>query len=227
MPSNADVLARVPLFRDLSPTDLTAIAPRFREDHFPRDAYIFYEADPAERFWVVKDGQVKIVKNGEGGKEIVIEVIPPGEMFGGAAMLMTHQPATAQALAPATALSLSRDEYKRLLRDYPPVSVRVIEMLGERLLGVIRMRMMISERVERRIAHILLKLASKFGEETGEGWAIQASLSRQDIADLADTTIETAIRVMSRFRKDGLVKTLRGGYVVIVDREALRRVGGE
>jgi CRP/FNR family transcriptional regulator len=106
------------------------------------------------------------------------------------------------------------------------VAVRVIEMLGDRLMGVIRMRMMISERVERRIAHILLKLAAKFGEETAEGWVIRTSLTREDIAELADTTVETAIRVMSRFNKGGLVKTLRGGYVVLLDRAALQKIGG-
>ncbi len=226
MPSHADTLARVPLFRDLTPPQLAEAALRFRADRFVRDAYIFHEGDAAERFWTVKDGQVKIVKYGEGGREIVIEVIPPGEVFGGSVMLMTHQPATAQALSDAATLSLSISEYKQLLRDYPAVGVRVIEMLGERLLGVIRMRAIASQRVERRIAYVLLKLAAKFGEERQEGWAINASLSRQDIAELSDTTLETAIRVMSKFRQEEWARTLRGGYVVIVDREALRKIGG-
>ena len=221
MASTADVLAHVPLFRELTPGELAVIAPRFREDRFERDAAIFHEGDEAVRFWVVKDGQVKIVKYAEGGKEIMIELIPPGEMFGGAAMLMPHQPATARALSPAVTLSLSIDEYRRLLREYPAVAVRVIEMLGQRLHGVIRMRAMASERVERRIAHILLKLAGKAGRETEEGLLIGLSLSRQDIAELAGTTTETAIRVMSHFRQEGWVKTLRGGYVVITNRVAL------
>jgi CRP/FNR family transcriptional regulator len=225
MAATAEILAQIPLFRDLSSADLTAIASRFGEDRFKRDDFIFHEGDPAARFWVVKDGQVKIVKYGEPGKEIVIEVIPPGEVFGGATMLMPRQPATAQALSDATTLSLAVDEYKRLLRDYPTVAVRVVEILGDRLLGVIQMRAMASERTERRVAHILLKLASKFGEDTAEGCLIRARLSRQDIAELSDTTLETAIRIMSKFRSQGLVKTLRGGYIVITDREALRRLG--
>jgi len=225
MVATAEILAQIPLFRDLSSADLTAIASRFGEDRFKRDDFIFHEGDPAARFWVVKDGQVKIVKYGEPGKEIVIEVIPPGEVFGGATMLMPRQPATAQALSDATTLSLAVDEYKRLLRDYPAVAVRVVEILGDRLLGVIQMRAMASERTERRVAHILLKLASKFGEDTAEGCLIRTRLSRQDIAELSDTTLETAIRIMSKFRSQGLVKTLRGGYIVITDREALRRLG--
>ena len=222
MPSSAEVLAQVRLFHDLSASELAAAAARFREDAFAPNAVVFREGDAAVRFWIVKSGQIKIVKYGEGGKEIVLEVVPPGEVFGGAAMLMPQQPATAQALAAAVTLSLTLDEYKALLRDFPAVAVRVIEMLGERMMGVIRMRMLVSERVERRIAHILLKLAAKFGEETVDGWLISTSLTREDIAELSDTTIETAIRTMSRFSKDGLVKTLRGGYVVILDRRRLQ-----
>lgn len=226
MPTTADVLAQVHLFHALSPSALAALALWFREDQFDRDAFIFRESDPAARFWIVKDGQVKIVKYGERGKEIVVEVIPPGEVFGGATMLMPRHPATAQALSHVAVLSLPLDEYKRLLQEYPVVGVRVIEMLGQRMASLIQMRAMAGERVERRIAHILLKLASKFGEESEAGCVIRTSLTRQDIADLADTTVETSIRVMSRFSKQGLIKTLRGGYVVILDREALRQISG-
>jgi CRP-like cAMP-binding protein len=224
--NNLDVRTLVPLFRDLTPDELADVASRFREDNFDEDACIFYEGALVERFWVVKDGQVKIIKHGEDGKETVIEVIPPGEMFGGGALLLTHHPGTAQALSNLTTLSLPVEEYKLLLQEYPALALRVIGALGERLLSVVDTRVMASERVERRIAHILLKLASKCGEESEGGWRITLSLSRQDIADLSDTTIETAIRVMSKFRKEGLVKTLRGGYVVILDREGLREVGG-
>ena len=223
---NADVLAYVPLFAGVNRSDLAAIASRFRADRFARDACIFREGDPASRFWIVGDGQVKIVKYNEGGKEIIIEVISPGEVFGSATMLMSHQPATAQALSEATTLSLSLHEYKLLLHDYPAVGVHVIEMLGERLRGVIGMRMMISERVERRIAHILLKIASKCGTETEAGWTIGMSLSRHDIAEIADTTTETAIRVMSKFSKANWIKTLPGGYVVILEPDTLQRLIG-
>jgi CRP-like cAMP-binding protein len=226
MVSRAETLARVPLFQCLSPTQLEAVAARFREDRFARDHLIFNEGETSARFWVVSEGQVKIVKYGESGKEIVVEVISPGEVFGGATMLIPRQPATAMALSDVAVLSLPVDDYKQLLREHPVVAVQVIETLGERMQGFIRMRAMAGERVERRIAHILLKLAHKFGEKTEAGWVIRAGLTRQDIAELADTTVETAIRVMSRLRKEGVVRTLRGGYVVILDRRALQDLAG-
>jgi CRP-like cAMP-binding protein len=226
MTTNAEVLAQVPLFQPLSPSELAAVAAWFRQDNYEHEACLFREGDSSVRFWVVSEGQVKIVKYGEGGKEIVVEVISPGEVFGGATMLIPDQPATAFALSDVTTLSLALDDYRRLLAEHPAVAVRVIELLGERMQGFIRMRALAGERVERRVAHILLKLAHKFGQKTEEGVVIRASLTRQDIAELADTTVETAIRVMSRLRKAGIVKTLRGGYVVILDHEALQKLTG-
>ena len=224
--ATADFLAQVSLFAVLSRSELLAIAARFRENTYPAGATLFHESDPAARFWLVRAGQAKIVKYGEGGREIVLEVISPGEVFGSATMLMPAQPATAQALTDLTTLSLSVDEYRRLLHDFPLLGVRIIETLGERFVAMVQMRVMAGERVERRIAHILLKLAAKCGQPTPDGLQIGISLSRQDIAELADTTTETAIRVMSRLNREGLVKTLRGGYVVLRDPDALQRLIG-
>lgn len=217
------LLAQVALFRDLTLAQLTAITPWFRLDTFQANEPIFHEGDEANRFWVVREGEVKIVRYALGGREVVIEVIPAGEVFGGSVLLMPIHPATAVALSRTATLSLSIEQYHNLLNEYGAVGVRVIEILGERLLSVIHMRTLAADRVERRMAHILLKMASKSGVKTPEGIKINLSLTRQDLADLADTTLETAIRTMSVFRKNGLVRTLRGGYVVILDENRLRQ----
>jgi len=219
-------LSRVGFFQDLPLAALDSIAPWCREEVFPADSYIFREGDPATRFWIVRYGQVKIVKYSNEGKEIIIEVIPPGETFGGASMLMGFQPATAQALTPATVLSFTVARYRDIMMAHPAVSLRVIEALGERLHGVIQMRIMASQRIERRVAHILLKMADKCGQQRADGWMLTISMTRQDIADLVDTTLETAIRVMSSFHRQGLVRTERGGYIVLLDVEELQRRAG-
>lgn len=220
------VLSKVPFFADLTQDDLAGMADWFREDAFEADDTIFFEGDEALRFWVVKDGQVKIIKYGKEGREIVIEVIPSGEIFGGATMLMTHNPATAQALTDCVTLSLSVDQYRDALTQHPVVGVRVIEALGERMLSVVRMRVLANRRVERRLAHILLKMADKCGVAHEDGTMLSISMTRQDLAEFADTTLETAIRTMSAFRKNGLVKTLRGGYILLRDIDALRELAG-
>ena len=222
--SHVDVLRRVPLFASLTIDQIAALADWFRVETFDQDAMIFLEDDPADRLWVVSSGQVKIVKHTRDGQESLLEVITPGEMFGGAGLLLAVHPATAVAMTPTTTLSIEREPYRQLIRQHPDVALRIIDLLGERLQAAMKMRALAVERVDVRLANILLKLCDKVGEPTGAGTRINLPLSRQDLADMAGTTIETAIRVMSRLRKEGLVHTEAGGYVVVLDHERLRKL---
>ena len=217
-----DVLRQVPLFASLTDDQLAAAARWFHAETFALDAIIFLEGDPADRLWVVASGQVKIVKPTSDGQENLLEVITPGEMFGGAGLLLTTHPATAVAMTPVTTLNIERGPYLQLIRQYPDIALRIIQMLADRLQAAMKMRALAVERVDVRLANILLKLCAKVGQPTEEGTRIDVPLSRQDLADMAGTTIETAIRVMSRFRKEGWVHTESGGYIIVTDLDRLQ-----
>jgi CRP-like cAMP-binding protein len=217
-----EVLRQVPLFASLTDDQIATAAEWFRAETFDQDAMIFLEGDPADRLWVVSAGQVKIVKHTSDGQENLLEVITPGEMFGGAGLLLAMHPATAVAMTSLTALSIEREPYLRLIRQYPDIALRIIHLLGERLQAAMKMRALAVERVDVRLANILLKLCDKVGEMTDDGTRINLPLSRQDLADMAGTTIETAIRVMSRFRKENLAHTEPGGYIVVLDHDRLK-----
>src|SRR5512136_3150497 len=219
-----DVLRQVPLFASLTDDQLAAAARWFHVETFVQHSIIFLEGDPADRLWVVSSGQVKIVKHTSDGQENLLEVITPGEMFGGAGLLLATHPATAVAMTPITALCIERGPYLQLIRQYPDIALRIIDLLGERLQAAMKMRALAVERVDVRLANILLKLCDKAGEASGEGTRINLPLSRQDLADMAGTTIETAIRVMSRLRKEGLVHTEPGGYVIVRDHNRLQQL---
>ncbi len=217
-----ELLQRIPLFAALTPEQIASFADRFRVDVFAPDTFIFLEGDPADRLWVVQSGQVKIIKYSADGLENILEVILPGEMFGGAGILFPVHPATAVAMAETTTLSLEREGYLQLARQFPDIALRIIAILGERLRAAMKMRALSTDRVDVRVAHILLKLCDKVGERTLEGVKINLPLSRQDLADMTGTTIETAIRIMSKFRKEGLVFTEPGGYIVVTDCDRMR-----
>jgi len=217
-----ELLQRIPLFAALTPEQIASFADRFRVDVFAPDTFIFLEGDPADRLWVVQSGQVKIIKYSADGLENILEVILPGEMFGGAGILFPVHPATAVAMTETTTLSLEREGYLQLARQFPDIALRIIAILGERLRAAMKMRALSTDRVDVRVAHILLKLCDKVGEKTLEGVKINLPLSRQDLADMTGTTIETAIRIMSKFRKEGLVFTEPGGYIVVTDCDRMR-----
>ncbi len=217
-----ELLQRIPLFASLTADQIASFADRFRLEAFAADTFIFLEGDPADRLWVVQDGQVKIIKHSADGQETILEVILPGEMFGGAGILFPVHPATAVAMTETTTLSLERESYLQLARQFPDIALRIIAILGERLRAAMKMRALSTDRVDIRVAHILLKLCDKVGEPTDRGVKIDLPLSRQDLADMTGTTIETAIRIMSRFRKAGLARTEAGGYIVVTDLDRLR-----
>ena len=222
-PSTVALLRRLPLFAGLPESDLLALAVECRVDHLDTEAVVFRQGDPCDRIWIVHQGRIKIVRHEEDGREVILEIIPPGEVFGGGAIFLPEQPATAQAITQAEVISFSSQVYTQFLQDHPLVALKLIRMLGLRLHSSIEMTSLTGERVERRLAHILLKLGARTGRPDPDGTLITISLSRQDLADMCGTTLETAIRVISRFRAEGLIKTRRGGYLVILDLQRLQQ----
>jgi CRP/FNR family transcriptional regulator len=222
------MLEEMPVLSLLSPGDWEKVKDLFVEKHFGKDDYIFFEGDPSSWLGVILEGRVKMIKHSGAGKDVVLDVISPGEMLGEAAAFNGKPyPATAQAMEPTVVASIYRDDFLRLLKQYPILAMGLIEELGRRLREAQEtIKSLAVERVERRIARILLKLAAATGSSSEEGIVIELPLTRQDIAEMAGTTVETAIRTMSKFRKKGLVQTKRG-QVIILEPHQLVRIAEE
>jgi CRP/FNR family transcriptional regulator len=216
-------LARLPLLADLAERDLQALGALTHHDHFADNAIIFRQGDACDRVWVLRAGQVKIIHHEADGREVILEMISPGEVFGGATLFFPHHPATAQTFTPVETISFAHDHYVRLLHTHPDMAIKLVRMMGARLHSMMSLQILAGERVERRMAHILLKLAERAGRPDPDGVLITIPLARQDLADMAGTTLETAIRTISRFRQNSWVVTRRGGYLVITNEPALRQ----
>lgn len=168
-----------------------------------------------------------MVRGSSRGYETIVEVIMPGELFGGAVLLQEDNPSAAVAMLPSRVLALSRADWAGALRSQPDLALGLVRLLGGRLRLVMGARAEATERVERRIAAILLRLAAKTGEEVEGGVRLGILLSRQDLAEMAGTTVETAIRVMSRFRREGIADNDEEGRIRIRDLPALEEAGLE
>lgn len=226
--STLEMLRKFAIFADLPEAKLIHLAKNLHFAHYEKDSVIFYQGDAADRVWWVYQGQVKIVFHDLDGREVILEMISPGEVFGGAVLFFPTHPATAKALEDAHLASFSNEVYTQFLSEHPRLTIKLLRMLGARHLSMINMQILAGERVERRMAHILVKLASRTGkpDPDREGILITIPLSRQDLADMACTTLETAIRTISRFQKNGLVATRRGGYLVVKNPQKLKDLTG-
>ncbi len=220
----AAFLGRAALFRELGPAERREIQALFSEQRVERDEFIFQEGDPAAFIYVVVEGKVKIVKQAPNGKEMILEVFAPPEVFGGATLLLEHHPASAVAMEPSLLLRLARPHYRALLRSVPALALLIIERLAERLQQAHQaIRDLAIERAEARVGRLLFKLADKVGIPTAGGTRLGLQLTRQEVADMVGCTLETAIRILSRWQKEGLIKT-EEGVITILDRREIERL---
>jgi CRP/FNR family transcriptional regulator len=188
------------------------------------DEIIFLQSDPADQVWLCVRGCLKMCVQEETGREVIPWLVQAGEPFGTSMFLLGEQRATARALTAAEVLYFPIERYEQLLAAHPAMVRVLLRTINTRLSAVVHMHLMAGDRVERRIAYILLKLAKCSGRDDPEGTLVTIPLSRQEVADMTGTTLETAIRTLSRLRSEGAIKTRQGGFLVILDRACLEQI---
>jgi CRP-like cAMP-binding protein len=220
--NESELLDRNAFFANLPAEQRRRVVSQLVRRRYEKDEYLFLEGDPAQWLVLVARGRVKMIKHSESGRETILSTFGPGQIVGEVGVLIGDlYPATAQALEPTVTLSLRRAEYAELVRNHPDLAWALIEELGRRLQRAHEtIRSMAVEKVERRVARVLLRMASASGERledtTHGAIRITVPLTRQDIADMAGTVLETAIRTMSKFQKQGLLETREGRIILLL-----------
>ncbi len=218
-------LKKIELFKNLSDDDLKELKSYLVVVSFKKKEEIFSEGDQPEWFYIVSKGKVKITKLSHDGKEIILELISPPDIFGGVAVLRNFPyPANAVAMEDSEVIKISRKNLMRLVDRFPNLMYCIALQLGDRMKSSYdSLKNIALERVEARIAALLLKLAGKVGVEKKDGLLIDMRLTKQDVADMVGTTVETSIRTFSKFKKEGLVADT-DGKIIIKDKEGLEEM---
>jgi CRP/FNR family transcriptional regulator len=156
---------------------------------------------------------------------VVLDLLGPGEVFGGVAVIEKRPyPAAAQATEPTVVLKIPADPMIALAERHPALIKEMALMLGRRLRAAHdSVKSLAVDPVEARLAAALLRLAEREATAGKEGVALSFHLTRQSLADMTGTTVETAIRVVSRWLKDGLVRD-EGGRLLLADQAALHEL---
>jgi CRP/FNR family transcriptional regulator len=213
--SKSEAISRVPFFTGFSAKDIANIEPYFLEYSFNRNQFLFWEGDPATKMYVIKSGRVKLLKTSASGKDMVLEVMVPGQICGGGALFADQHRNGAQAVEPTVTFGLSRESYEQLLKKYPEIAWGIIKYLGSKLMDAHDVIIsLVSSKVESRIASVIVRLCENHGTQTKDGILINIRLTRRDMADIVGSTVETTIRTISKFRKMGLLTTVSGRLLI-------------
>lgn len=217
-----DLLRTTPGFGRIGPADRQRLAAAARLRLYRRGDSVFTEGDPSDHFCLIVAGRVKVFKTTAAGKDVILEIFGPGDPLGGVAVYEGRPyPASAAALEDTTCVLVPSGTFFALLEQSPTLVRGLLVGLTQRLVELTtRLADLSGGRVEARFARLFLKLASETGRRREDGLFIPIALSRRELADLMGTTVETSIRIMSRWGKQDLVRTERDGFV-IQDRAAL------
>lgn len=224
MATAEELLRTTPIFSRLSPADRHTIAAAARVQEFAKGDTIFEQEEPSA-FYAITSGRVKIFKMMPNGKDVILEVFGPGDPLGAVAAYMDRPfPASAMALEDTTCVIIPRPAFFRLLEAHPSLVRGLLLGLTTRLVELTnRLAELTGGRIEPRFARLFVKLGSEMGRADRGGTFIPLALARQELADMTGTTIETCIRIMSRWNKDDIVRTEKDGFVVL-DRAELERL---
>ncbi|PAU93228.1 hypothetical protein CK503_12450 [Aliifodinibius salipaludis] len=221
-------LSMVPFFTDLDEGKLTAINQQFSAAHHHADETIYHQDERATMLRVVVHGAVKLVRHTMDGKDVLLDMLQPGDYFGNFSTTgKAIYSETARAQTDVCILSIRMSNFRSLLNDYPEVAVAVLDITADRLQSSReKIRHLTTLTVKKRIAHILVMLSEKFGEQNAYGLLLQLPLSRKDLADMVGTSSETASRIMSDFQDQDIIKTGRQ-WVAISDINRLADIAKE
>jgi CRP-like cAMP-binding protein len=209
-------LANVPLFKGLHGEVLLRIVDRSYPSQKTAGEFFFNEGEPAEEFFVLTGGRVKLTQVTPEGHQVVLRLAGPGDAFGGAgAFGEPTYPITAEALEPSSALTWSSATMRQLLETEPTVTLNAVHFVAARLHDLQRRhRELMTERVERRVARALLRLVQDAGRRVEAGVEIDFPVSRQDIAEMTGTTLFTVSRLLSGWEERGIVLSGRQRIVI-------------
>jgi len=213
----AIAIEQAEFFRALAPEQLARVRPQLRERRVERQRALFFEGEAAESLWVLGRGQVRLYKASASGRVTTLETLGPGRIFGAISALEQEiYPASAEGVTVGVAWCLPRSVLLKLLAEDPRVGVEVLRIVSRHLHEAHeRLRSFAHDAAPARLARALLD-ASSDGE---------AHVTRRALAEAAGTTVETAIRVLRRFEREGVLHG-EAGLLRVLDTAALRRIAG-
>jgi CRP/FNR family transcriptional regulator len=221
---DVDVLSRAPLFEALDEQGAKALRANVTEARLARGQTLFNEGETGDRLYVVLEGKIKLTRTAPDGRENLLSVLGPSEMFGELS-LFDPRPRTASAIAVTECrlAGLGHDDLRPWLTGHPEVAVQLLRALAQRLRKTNDvMADLVFTDVPGRVAKALLDLSARFGRPVEEGVLVAHDLTQEELAQLVGASRETVNKALADFATRGWLR-LEARAVLLLDVERLTR----
>lgn len=215
-PIPADPTAGLRLLGGLGTDARAAVTASARRVRRARGQRLFRQGDPAEWFYLLQEGRVRLTQLTPDGHMVLLRLVLPGEAFGGVAALGSRTyPVSAEAAEDCVAMAWGGETMHKLLRGCPQLAINLIGLLAERLhVMQARYQELATQQVEQRLARALLRLAERAGRRVEGGVLVDVRLSRQDLAEMTGTSLFTVSRILRRWQRGGTIRSQRQRILV-------------
>lgn len=202
------LLRDVEIFAELDERALEHVLRAAHRRRVAKGETAFRQDEEALSFYVLVEGRLKVTQATAEGQRVVVRFIGPGEMFGCVAVFGgRHYPGTATAVEDCRMIGFTKGAMEHLMERHPRLAMNTLGTVGGRLQETqARLRELSTERVERRIAHALIRLAEQAGRRVASGIRFDFAISRQDVAEMSGTTLHTVSRTLSAWEEQGIVE---------------------
>jgi CRP-like cAMP-binding protein len=215
-PINYTLLLQTPLFQGLSEQEMAAIIQWAHAQPAASGEFFFLQDDPVDRVYVLVEGRIKLTQSDSNGEQVLIRSIGPYQLFGAVALTQIKgYMVSAQASVNSTALYWNRTEMMPFVNQYPVLAMNAMQMMAHHAQEVQeRFQQLATQRVERRLANTLLRLASQTGRKVAEGVLIDMPLTRQDLAEMSGMTLFTVSRLLKQWDEQQLIISKRERVII-------------
>lgn len=220
----SSVLARVPLFAELTSEELDVLSACLRHRRYARGETIFLRGDPGSSLYIVESGRVKIVLSSAEGREFVLALLGPGDFFGELALL-DGEPRSADAVAHETSqlLLLQRPDFLRFLDAHPRAAAGLLTVLSQRLRHDAEVLQDVAFLdVPARLARAILQLVEDLGQPSGEGTVVASRLTQAELAAMVGATRESINKWLGFYERQGLIRW-EAGRLTVLKPDGLRK----
>lgn len=210
------LLANIPPFQKLKQPQIREILDAAISRRVEEGVSIFDEGTQANRFFLLLDGHIRVVKITPDGDQVIAMHIASGQLFGIAVALgKSEYPATAITARECQILEWPNRLWSRFTANYEGFATETYKVVGNRLDEVNkRVIEMATQQVEQRVASVILRLIKQAGKEVPDGIEIDFPITRQNISEMTGTTLHTVSRLLSAWEKQGIVASKRSKVTV-------------
>ena len=219
-----EILSRAGIFQGVDPTAVKHLIQELETVRFPRGTTIFDEGEPGDRLYIITDGKVKLARHAPDGRENLLTVMGPSDMFGELS-IFDPGPRTSSAVCvtEVSAATMDSEMLHNWITDHPEISSQLLRVLARRLRRTNNtLADLIFTDVPGRVAKALLQLANRFGTQDGASLRVHHDLTQEEIAQLVGASRETVNKALAEFAHRGWIR-LEGKAVVICDTERLAK----